>query len=58
MSLGPDGFDSELNESNANLNDFSEMIRSKSTANATMFEEEDQGPETVRDDEGKLLFPG
>ena len=58
MSMGPEGFDSELNESNANLNDFSEMVRSRSTATTTNFEEDDQGPETVQNDDGKLLFPG
>lgn len=57
MSLGPEGF-GEINESNANLNDFSDMVRSKSTATTTNFDDDDQGPETNKDETGKLLFPG
>ena len=59
MSLGPEGF-GEQNQSNGDLNDFSDMVRSKSTATTTNFDdEENQSPTpTNKDEKGKLLFPG
>ena len=58
MALTPDGF-GQLNESNGDLNDFSEMVRSKSSATVANLEEQEEiMPDTNKDESGKLLFPG
>lgn len=59
-SLTDFGF-GETNQSNVNLNQYQDMIRSKSCATTTNLEENENnvgGLDTNQDESGKLLFPG